>query len=105
VQGRRFHWISPVSGQGKLRSALVELWWELLRELVSKKALAVGGFCFLQAAIRCLAVASALVPMAQIKPSSSRPSAVTIFLIRRAEYRLRKQAAQLGFQVIPAENG
>jgi hypothetical protein len=25
--------------------------------------------------------------------------------IRRAEYRLRRQAAQLGFQVIPAENG
>jgi transposase len=25
--------------------------------------------------------------------------------IRRAKYRLRRQAAQLGFQVIPAENG
>jgi len=25
--------------------------------------------------------------------------------LRRAQYRLRKQAAQLGFQVIPAENG
>jgi transposase len=25
--------------------------------------------------------------------------------IRRAEYRLRRQAAQLGFQIIPAENG
>ena len=25
--------------------------------------------------------------------------------IRRAQYRLRRQAAQLGFQVIPAENG
>jgi hypothetical protein len=25
--------------------------------------------------------------------------------IRRAEYRLRRQAAQLGFQVIPSENG
>jgi transposase len=25
--------------------------------------------------------------------------------IRRAEYRLRRQAAQLGFQLIPAENG
>jgi hypothetical protein len=25
--------------------------------------------------------------------------------VRRAEYRLRRQAAQLGFQVIPAENG
>jgi transposase len=25
--------------------------------------------------------------------------------IRRAESRLRKQAAQLGFQIIPAENG
>src|ERR1700677_42801 len=34
-----------------------------------------------QAAIRCLTVASALVPMAQIKPRSSRPTAVTIFLL------------------------
>ena len=25
--------------------------------------------------------------------------------IQRAEYRLRRQAAQLGFQIIPAENG
>jgi transposase len=25
--------------------------------------------------------------------------------IRRAEYRLRRQAAQLGFQIIPADNG
>jgi hypothetical protein len=25
--------------------------------------------------------------------------------LRRAQYRLRRQAAQLGFQVIPAENG
>ncbi len=25
--------------------------------------------------------------------------------IRRAEYRLRRQAAQLGFKVIPSENG
>ena len=25
--------------------------------------------------------------------------------VRRAEYRLRRQAAQLGFQIIPAENG
>jgi hypothetical protein len=31
-----------------------------------------------QAAICCLTVASALVPMAQMKPSSSRPTAVTI---------------------------
>jgi hypothetical protein len=38
-------------------------------------------FAFPQAAIRCLTVASALVPMAQIKPSSSRPTAVTIFLL------------------------
>jgi transposase len=30
-----------------------------------------------------------------------KPEADTI---RRAEYRLRKQAAQLGFQIIPAEN-
>ncbi len=35
---------------------------------------------FRQAAIRCLAAASALVPMAHTKPSSSRPTAVTIFL-------------------------
>ena len=26
-------------------------------------------------------------------------------VLRGAEYRLRRQAAQLGFQVIPAENG
>jgi hypothetical protein len=32
-----------------------------------------------QAAIRCLVAASALIPMAQINPSSSRPIAVTIF--------------------------
>jgi len=38
-------------------------------------------FAFPQAAIRCLTVASALVPMAQIKPRSSRPTAVTIFLL------------------------
>jgi hypothetical protein len=25
--------------------------------------------------------------------------------LRRAEYRLRRQAARLGFQIIPAENG
>ena len=36
---------------------------------------------FLQAAIRCLAVDSALVPIAQMKPNSSRPTAVTIFLL------------------------
>ena len=35
---------------------------------------------FRQAAIRCLAAASALVPMAHTKPSSSRPTAVMIFL-------------------------
>ena len=35
---------------------------------------------FCQAAIRFLAAASALTPMAQINPSSSRPTAVTIFL-------------------------
>ena len=39
------------------------------------------GFCFSQAAIRCLTVASAFVPIAQMKPSSSRPTAVTIFLL------------------------
>ena len=33
-----------------------------------------------QAAIRSLAAASALVPMAHTKPSSSRPTAVMIFL-------------------------
>jgi hypothetical protein len=35
---------------------------------------------FRQAAIRCLAAVSALIPMAQMKPNSSRPSAVMIFL-------------------------
>ena len=40
------------------------------------------AFVFLcrQAAIFCLAAASALTPMAQTKPRSSRPTAVTIFL-------------------------
>jgi len=33
-----------------------------------------------QAAIRSLLAASALIPMAQMKPSSSRPTAVMIFL-------------------------
>ena len=33
-----------------------------------------------QAAIGCLTAASALTPMAQMKPSSSRPTAVMIFL-------------------------
>jgi Zn-dependent protease with chaperone function len=36
---------------------------------------------FRQAGILCLAVASAFVPMAQMKPNSSRPTAVTIFLL------------------------
>jgi hypothetical protein len=35
---------------------------------------------FRQAARRCLTAASALVPMAQMKPSNSRPTAVMIFL-------------------------
>lgn len=35
---------------------------------------------FCQAAIRFLVAASALTPMAHMKPSSSRPTAVTIFL-------------------------
>ena len=35
---------------------------------------------FCQAAIGFLVAASALTPMAQMKPSSSRPTAVTIFL-------------------------
>ncbi len=39
------------------------------------------AFAFRQAAILCLAIASALVPMAQMKPNSSRPTAVTIFLL------------------------
>jgi hypothetical protein len=34
-----------------------------------------------QAAIRCLATASALIRMAQMKPNSSRASAVVIFLL------------------------
>ena len=44
-----------------------------------------GCFCFClffcQAAIRCLTVVSALVPMAQMKPNSSRATAVVIFLL------------------------
>ena len=35
---------------------------------------------FCHAAMRFLVAASALTPMAQMKPSSSRPTAVTIFL-------------------------
>ena len=35
---------------------------------------------FRQAAIRCLAAVSALIPIAQMKPNRSRPSAVMIFL-------------------------
>jgi hypothetical protein len=35
---------------------------------------------FRQAAMRWLAAASALIPMAQMKPSNSRPTAVTTFL-------------------------
>jgi hypothetical protein len=50
---------------------LVRFCFFLLREV----------FAFSQAAVRCLTVASALVPMAQIKPRSSRPTAVTIFLL------------------------
>ncbi len=40
-------------------------------------------FClfFCQAAIRWLTVVSALVPMAQMKPNSSRATAVVIFLL------------------------
>jgi len=37
-------------------------------------------FAFSQAAIFCLAAASALTPIAQTKPSNSRPTAVMIFL-------------------------
>ena len=38
------------------------------------------AFAFRQAAIGGLAAASPLIPMAQMKPNSSRPSAVMIFL-------------------------
>jgi hypothetical protein len=38
------------------------------------------AFAFRQAAIRCLDAVSALIPIAQMKPNSSRPSAVMIFL-------------------------
>jgi hypothetical protein len=38
----------------------------------------VFAFAFRQAAIRCLAAVSALIPMAQMKPNSSRPSGSTI---------------------------
>jgi hypothetical protein len=37
-------------------------------------------FAFRQAAIRSLLDASALIPMAQMKPNNSRPTAVMIFL-------------------------
>ena len=37
-------------------------------------------FTFRQAAIRSLLDASALIPMAQMKPNNSRPTAVMIFL-------------------------
>lgn len=40
----------------------------------------VFAFAFRHAAIRCLAAVSALIPIAQMKPNSSRPSAVMIFL-------------------------
>ena len=40
---------------------------------------AVFAVAFPQAAIRSLLSASALIPMAQMKPSSSRPTAVMIF--------------------------
>jgi hypothetical protein len=40
-----------------------------------------GVFCFCQTAIRCLATVSALVPIAQMKPNSSRATAVVIFLL------------------------
>jgi hypothetical protein len=39
------------------------------------------AFVFPQAAIRCLTSVSALVPMAQMKPNSSRATAVVIFLL------------------------
>ena len=39
------------------------------------------AFAFSQAAIRCLTSVSALVPMAQMKPNSSRATAVVIFLL------------------------
>jgi hypothetical protein len=41
--------------------------------------LSLDGFCFHQATILCLAAVSALIPIAQMKPNSSRPSAVMIF--------------------------
>ena len=58
-------------------------------------AVHLSGFCFFilwkvsafafvlalrQAAMRSLPIASALIPIAQMKPSSSRPTAVMIFL-------------------------
>jgi hypothetical protein len=39
------------------------------------------AFVFPQAAIRCLTTVSALVPIAQMKPNSSRATAVVIFLL------------------------
>jgi hypothetical protein len=39
------------------------------------------AFAFHQAAIRCLAIVYALIPMDQMKPNSSRATAVVIFLL------------------------
>jgi hypothetical protein len=44
-----------------------------------RKVFVVHWFC--QAVARCLTIVSALVPMAQMKPNSSRATAVVIFLL------------------------
>ena len=54
--------------------------WFFAFSFLGKFLLLFFAVAFRQAAIRCLAAASALVPMAHTKPSSSRPTAVMIFL-------------------------
>jgi len=52
--------------------SLGRLWFFILWNVLA--------FACCQTAISCLAAVSALIPMAQMKPSSSRPIAVMIFL-------------------------
>lgn len=64
-----------------LSSNWVELFirWAVFAFSFFGKAFAFA-FAFCQAAIRCLPAVSALIPIAQMKPNNSRPSAVMIFL-------------------------
>ena len=53
-------------------------------------------FAFRQAAIRCLAAVSALIPMAQMKPNSSRPTGDDLWFLKRAHElssKLRRDAS------------